>query len=118
MATSRVALVTGSGKRRIGWHVAEALAARGYHLVIHYRSSAAEAAETVEHLQARGVQAIAFQADLTDEQAARGLVQQTLDHFGRLDVLANCAATWKRKRLEDVTAADVRHEFETNTLSQ
>ncbi len=114
---TRVALVTGSGKRRIGWHVAEALAARGYQLAVHYRNSAAEAAETVEYLQARGVQALALQADLTDEQAARRLVQQTLDHFGRLDVLANCAATWKRKRLEDVTAADVRHEFETNTLS-
>ena len=32
-----VALVTGSGKRRVGWHVADALAARGYALVLHYR---------------------------------------------------------------------------------
>ena len=40
----KVALVTGSGKRRIGWHVAEALAARGYALVVHYHTSATEAA--------------------------------------------------------------------------
>ena len=32
-------------------------------------------------------------------------------------MLVNCAAAWKSKRLEDVTAADVRHYFETNTLS-
>jgi len=32
-------------------------------------------------------------------------------------VLVNCAATWKSKKLEEVTAADVRHYFETNTLS-
>lgn len=115
--TTRVALVTGSGKRRIGWHVAEALAARGYHLIVHYHSSAVEAAETAERLQARGVHAIALQADLTDEQAVRELVQQAIDHFGRLDVLVNCAATWKSKRLEEVTAADVRHYFDTNTLS-
>ena len=54
MAPSKVALVTGSGKRRVGWHVAEALAARGYALVIHYRSSAAEATESVAAFRARG----------------------------------------------------------------
>ena len=43
MNPSKVALVTGSGKRRVGWHVAAALAARGYALAVHYRSSAAEA---------------------------------------------------------------------------
>src|SRR5262249_34843729 len=60
--------------------------------------------------------AMALQADLTDEQSVRGLVEQTLQRFGRIDVLVNCAATWKSKRLEEVTAADVRHYFETNTL--
>ena len=43
MTTPPVALVTGSGKRRVGWHIAEALAARGYTLAVHYHSSAAEA---------------------------------------------------------------------------
>ncbi|MBL8796002.1 MAG: SDR family oxidoreductase [Planctomycetia bacterium] len=113
----KVALVTGSGARRIGSHVAEALAERGYALAIHYRSSAQEAAEFVGQLQARGIEAAAFQADLTDEQAVQTLLRQTLDRFGRLDVLVNCAAVWKSKRLEEVTAADVRHYFETNTLS-
>ena len=43
MAPSRVALVTGSGKHRIGWHVAAALAARGYALVcLLYTSDAAD----------------------------------------------------------------------------
>jgi pteridine reductase len=116
MTASKVALVTGSGKRRIGWHVADALAARGYALIIHYRSSAAEAAETLTHLQDRGVQALALQADLTDERAVKSLIDRTLEQFGRLDVLVNCAAAWKSKPLEEVTAADVRHYFETNTL--
>jgi pteridine reductase len=116
MAHSRVALVTGSGKRRIGWHVAEALATRGYALAVHYRSSASEAAETVEGFRSSGLDAVAVQADLTDEQSVRGLIDQVLNRFGRLDVLANCAGAWKRKRLEEVTAADVRHYFETNVL--
>lgn len=116
MPTPKVALVTGSGKRRIGAHVADGLAARGYALVIHYRSSAAEANDRVAQLQQRGVQAIALQADLSDEQAVHGLVRQTLDRFGRLDVLVNCAAVWQAKKLEDVTAADVRVHLEANTL--
>jgi pteridine reductase len=117
MTTPKVALVTGAGKRRVGWHVADALASRGHALAIHYRTSATEAAEAVEAFLARGVNAIAVQADLTDERSARGLIEQTLTHFGRLDVLVNCAAAWRSRRLEDVTAADVRHFFETNTLS-
>ena len=44
------------------------------------------------------------------------LIAKTLERFGRLDVLVTAAGTWKSKRLEDVTAADVRHFFETNTL--
>jgi pteridine reductase len=116
MMPRRVALVTGSGKRRVGWHVADALAGRGYALAVHYRTSAAEAAEAVETFHARGVEAVALQADLTDERAVRGLVEQVVARFGRIDVLVNCAAAWASKPLEEVTAADVRHYFETNTL--
>jgi len=117
MSRSKVALVTGSGKRRIGWHVASALAARGYALAIHYRTSAKDAAEVVDHFRRQGVDAIGVQADLTDDKAVRSLMDQTLAHFGRLDALVTCAAAWGSKRLEEVTAADVRHYFETNTLA-
>jgi pteridine reductase len=116
MTRSRVALVTGSGKRRVGWHVAEALAARGYALAIHYRNSEVEAAETVQGLRARNIEAAAFQADLTSEASVHKLVARTLERFGRLDVLVNCAAAWRSQKLEEVTAADVRRYFETNTL--
>src|SRR5262245_18285870 len=114
MTPSRVALVTGSGKRRVGWHVAEALAARGYALAVHYRSSAVEAAETVGSIRVRGVESVGVHADLTDEDSVRGLIEQARVRLGRLDVLVNCAAVWKSKRLEDVTAAVVRLHFETN----
>jgi pteridine reductase len=108
--------VTGSGKKRVGWHVADALAGRGYKIAVHYRTSAKEAAESVEHFRRRGVEAAAFQADLADESAVRKLVQGTHDHFGRLDVLVNCAATYRAKRLEEITVADVRQNFEANLL--
>jgi pteridine reductase len=116
MPPRKVALVTGSGKRRIGSVVAEALAEKGYSLVLHYHTSAAEAGESVEAFRSRGVEAVALPADLADERSARALVDRTLAHFGRIDVLVNCAAVWQSKKFEDVTAGDVRHHFETNTI--
>jgi pteridine reductase len=117
MSSSKpVALVTGSGRRRVGWHVAQALAARGYGLALHYRTAAAEAAEAVETFRTQGVDAVAWQADVSDEIAVRGMIDGTLVHFGRLDVLVNCAAMWRNKRLEDVTAIDLRLNFDINTL--
>jgi pteridine reductase len=92
------------------------LAGRGYRLAIHYRRSAKEAAETVDHLRSRDVEAEAFGADLTGEAVVKSLVEKVLARFGQIDVLVNAAAVWQRKRLEDVTAADVRLHLEANTL--
>jgi pteridine reductase len=116
MTIPKVAIVTGSGRQRIGWHVADALARRGYSLVVHYRSSAAEAEASAAQWRKLGVDVLTVQADLTDEKAVGDLMQKTLAHFGRVDVLVNCAADWKSKRLEEVTAHDVQHYFAVNTL--
>ena len=116
MKIDKAALVTGSGKRRVGAVVAEALAARGFALAIHYRTSQSEAEDAVSRFQKQGVDAFAVRADLTEESSVRALVSATVERFGRLDVLVNCAATWNRKRLEDVTAADLRADFDTNAL--
>jgi pteridine reductase len=110
------ALITGSAKRRLGWHVADALGRRGYSVVIHYNTSASEAQAAAEEFASRGIRAIALPANLADEQDVRRLIGGTLEKFGRIDVLVNCAAAWKSKRLEDVTAADVRGYFDANTL--
>jgi pteridine reductase len=112
----KIALVTGSGKRRVGRSVAEALAGRGYALMLHYHTAAAEAQEAVDTFRAKGVEAAAQQADLSDEQTVRRLIQATVERFGRIDVLVNCAAVWPRRRLEEVTAADIRRCFDANVL--
>src|SRR5262249_29629749 len=98
MTGNKVALVTGSGKRRVGWHVADALGRRGYSLVLHYRSSATEAADAVDAFRRSGVEAVGMQADLGDETAVRTMIEQTMKRFGRLDVLVNCAAAWRSKK--------------------
>ncbi|HUE73205.1 MAG TPA: SDR family oxidoreductase [Pirellulaceae bacterium] len=128
-----VALVTGSGARRVGNVIARTLAARGYRVALHANMSRDELAATVEELRAltssqtltptlsqgeRGAERVAaFTADLTDETAARKLVDDAHAHFGRLDVLVNAAAIWKPVKLEQVTAAEVRRNFEINTLA-
>jgi pteridine reductase len=63
-----------------------------------------------------GVPAQSFFADLGNETHVQSLVERVLQQFGQIDVLVNCAAIWERKRLEDVTAADVRKHFEANAL--
>jgi pteridine reductase len=84
--------------------------------VIHYNTSAADAQLAAEQFGARGIKAVAIGADLANEQQVKNLIVQTRERFGRIDVLVNCAAAWRSKRLEDVTAADVRGYFDTNTL--
>lgn len=112
----KVALVTGSGKRRVGNAIVEALAARGYQVAVHYHRSAGEARQTVLRLKEQGLHAQAFQAEVADEASVERLFEQILSRFGRLDVLVTAAAIWEPKRLEDVTAADVRRYFDVNAL--
>lgn len=112
----KTALITGSGKLRVGWHIAQALAERGYRLGIHYRSSQREAKETCLACDQRGIETIALKADLTDEKAVHSMMGRFLERFGRIDVLVNAAAIWESKRLEEVTADDVRRHFDANAL--
>jgi pteridine reductase len=112
----RVALITGGGKRRVGNVVATTLAARGYSIALHYRRSAEEARQTVLRLKEQGTHAQAFQADVADESDVQRLFEQTLGHFGRLDVLVTAAAVWESKPLEEIAADDVRRQFDVNAL--
>jgi len=115
-ARPRVALVTGAGKRRVGNVIATMLAERGCQIALHYRASAAEAQETIARLKEQGVHARAFQADVAVEADVDRMFQEVLDAFGRLDVLVTAAAIWEPRRLEEVTAGDVRRHFEVNAL--
>lgn len=116
MSIKKLALITGGGKRRVGNCVARTLAAHGYDVALHYNHSADEARQTARQLEEQGVRAEAFQADVTEEAEVDRLFDAVLGSFGRLDVLVTAAAVWERKRLEEVTADDVRRQFSVNTL--
>jgi len=98
----RVALVTG-GARRIGQAIAVALARRRANVVISYRSSRREAAQTVEQLRRFGVRAEAIRADVSRPRDVRALFRHVARRFGRLDVLVNNASLFVRTPLARLT---------------
>ena len=116
MSANKVALITGSGKRRVGNVIARKLAGRGYDIALHYNSSADEAQQTARELAASGVRAEAFRADVSREDDVDRMFEAVIGSFRRIDALITAAAVWERKRLEDATGDDVRRQFEINTL--
>ena len=112
----KVALITGSGKRRIGNVIAATLAERGFRIALHYHRSAESAERTVARLTDRGTDAVALQANVADESQVERLFDETVRRFGRLDVLVTAAAVWESKPLEAITAEDVRRQFDVNAL--
>lgn len=98
----KVALVTGSAKR-IGRAVANALADRGVHQAVHYRTSKTEAEDAVKLFRVLGVEAESFQADLSQVKEVEALASEVLKRFGRLDILVNNASVFFPSPLGEVT---------------
>jgi pteridine reductase len=90
----KTALVTGAAKR-LGAHIARQLHTRGANIAIHYRNSADLALEFCAELnRERANSAITIAADLLDTPRLPTLVERTLAHFGRLDILINNASSF------------------------
>lgn len=86
----RRALVTG-GSRGIGRECALSLAREGAGVCINYVRNDAAAEQTRQDLLALGVPAYSLKADVTNVQAARGLIEQAILAMGGLDVLVHSA---------------------------
>ncbi len=113
---SQVVLITG-GAVRVGRAIVEAFASRGYAVAIHANRSLEQANELSSQLSQQGVPTLVVQAELREETAVRGMIDQVVARFGRLDVLVNNAAIWSPRPLEEVTADEVREYFEINSLA-
>jgi NAD(P)-dependent dehydrogenase (short-subunit alcohol dehydrogenase family) len=100
------ALVTGAGSRGIGRAIAEALAAAGADVAVHYHGEGALAGELVSAIRASGRAAVALPADLAEPEAARALIRRAIESLGGLDVLVCCAATLSRVPFLELTEAE------------
>jgi NAD(P)-dependent dehydrogenase (short-subunit alcohol dehydrogenase family) len=109
-----VVLVTGSAKR-LGRAIALDLAAHGWDVAVHYRGSAAEAAEAVTEARALGARAQAFAADLVDEEACRGLVPAVSAHFGSIRAVVNNASLFEYDAAESFSYTAMERHWRANT---
>jgi 3-oxoacyl-[acyl-carrier protein] reductase len=103
VASAPVAVVTG-GAGGIGVAICEALARSGFTVVVGYNRSAEAAAALAARLPGEGHVALA--APVTDSAALADLAQAVQSHFGRADVLVNCAGTTRFVAHADLDALD------------
>ncbi len=108
----RAALVTG-GNGGIGLGMALGLARAGARVAIGGRDAAKNAAA----VQQLGAGAIAIAADVSDERACRGMVDQAAEKLGRLDILVNNAGINVRKRPEEYSLEEWHRVLESNLTS-
>ncbi|PCM44984.1 3-oxoacyl-[acyl-carrier-protein] reductase [Marinobacter sp. ANT_B65] len=109
----KVAIVTGAS-RGIGRHIALQLAQRGADVAINYCSRQSDADKVVQELEAAGVRALAFQADLSGMPAARDLIRKVHEQWGRIDILVNNAGITRDKSMRKLTDDDWNAVLDTN----
>ena len=111
----KVALITG-GDSGIGRAVAVLFAREGADVAFTYlKAEQRDADETKRAIEAEGQRALALDADLTDPKACKKVVDQTVDEFGKLNILVNNAAFQQhQKSLEDLSDEQFDRTFKTN----
>ncbi|GIN94077.1 gluconate 5-dehydrogenase [Siminovitchia terrae] len=85
--SNKTAIVTGGG-RGLGAHIAEAYAEAGANVVVCSRDISA--CEEMSHkLKTYGVQSLAIECDVTNQEHIKNVVNETLENFGSIDILVN-----------------------------
>lgn len=113
----KVALITG-GDSGIGRAVAIFFAKEGANVAIAYLNEHDDAQETKRLIEQEGRKCITIAGDIGDEKVCQQAVQQTVDEFGKLDILVNNAAEQHpQQSIEDITAEQLERTFRTNIFS-
>jgi len=111
--SGKTALVTG-GSRGIGKAIALRMATQGADVAFSYRGNEAAAAATTSEIEGLGRRALAVQADVSDADAAEGLVKAVLDAFGKVDILVNNAGITRDDLIMRMSVEAFRDVLETN----
>jgi NAD(P)-dependent dehydrogenase (short-subunit alcohol dehydrogenase family) len=110
---NRTALVTGAS-RRLGRIIALDLAANGWRIGVHYRSSATEAAALVAEIERNGGSAAALAADLDRLDALPELIAACAAELGAPTCLVNNAARFERDTLATLDGATWQAQLDVN----
>ena len=89
-ALTKSVIVTGAS-RGIGRAVAIRLAGDGFAVAVNYAGNATKAEEVVTEIKSHGGQAIAVQANVANAAEVKHLFKETIDIFGGINVVVNCA---------------------------
>jgi acetoacetyl-CoA reductase len=112
-----VVIVTGAA-RGIGAAIAKEYGRNGAIVVVNYAHSQQEAEALVSTLRKGGaLDAIAIQADVSDKAQAQRLIDETLERFGRIDVLVNNAGITIDRTLKKMTTDDWEQVIQTDLNS-
>jgi NAD(P)-dependent dehydrogenase (short-subunit alcohol dehydrogenase family) len=113
----KVAIVTG-GDSGIGRATAILFAREGAKVAISHLEEDDDAEFTAEQIRKEGSEALIHRGDLGDPEVARDLVKQTIDKWGRLDVLVNNAGEQHPDQdITDITVEQLQRTFQTNIFS-
>ncbi len=103
MHSRPTAIVSGAGGG-IGSACAAALAAKGFNVAVNYSHSADKAEASAAACRKAGAEAIVLRADVANDGDCRRLVAETIDTWGRLDLLVNNAGVTKFADARDLDA--------------
>lgn len=106
-------LITGAGQR-LGLAMAEALAADGHSLCLHYNHSQNACEALAARIRAAGGEAVTLQADLSDPAAAAELPARAAALLGSLEVVVNNASIYEEDRLRDFAPETWERNFAIN----
>ena len=110
----RVAIVTGGGQG-IGREYSLRFAAEGASVTI-ADIRAEEAKEVESEIEAAGGSALAINADVADEAGAERMVAETVERFGRVDILVNNAAIYYDLELGNASIDYLRRVLDVNLV--
>ena len=111
--SGRVALITG-GSRGIGRAVVEMFASHGTHVAINYRNDSHSAVRAVTFAESKRVRALAIKANVASVGDAERLVQETLEHFKRIDFVICNAGIWEGQPVESISEELWDETMDTN----
>lgn len=110
---SGVALVTG-GAVRLGRALSLGLAEAGFNVVVHYHTSEAAAREVARRVEALGRRAVTVGADIGNPDQIPRLADAVEQEFGRLDLLVNSAASFRRGSFAEIDVQEWDEVFAVN----